>query len=852
MKLQVGGRLGSSGEYQISIFKLTERRMLTGHIEIANPRLISGWAQDPHQPDAWVRLVITSNGEQIGSVLANRFRSDLQQAGIGNGDHEFSFELTADAISSETHVVQILRESDGTELPGSPIVLRASQSFEAVSLALKGSIDFVDLEKIAGWTRDELRPDTAVPLLISDHDEIIGRVVADIYREDLKDAGIGNGHHAFEFPMSLDPSKAHVIRVRRESDGTEVPGSPVTLGLPEPEESTVERLTGSIDAVNLSKISGWARDVSHPDQPVSLLITNNDEFLGRLLANGYREDLKLAGVGNGRFSFDFEFPNPLPAFENHVIRVMRESDGAELPGSPLRLRASQSFDAATQESLARALDQCGSNDDLPRKIDFLVSQVDRLLQQNADAQSLRADRERYRRLLQRWKSQPQDKASVAVSVSPASFLRALVIDERLPKPDRDAGSNAILSHILSLQRLGYQVTIVPAVDFDPSAAERLAIEAIGVSCCCSPYYGSVEEVLRRQAGEFDVVYLHRVSNASKYGELVTSHFPKARRIYSVADLYHIRLLRQAAVEDRPELAAFGKRIRLAEFTAAAFSNAVITHSNSEAAILKSQVPGASIFTIPWSVGIRPTKVPFASRSGFAFIGGFGHAPNQDAVRWLIKDIMPLLRSRDPSIKCYLVGSDMPDQFRQFADAGIVPVGHVENLAEIFDQVRLTVAPLAYGAGLKGKVIESLSAGVPCVCTTVAAEGFDLPAPLRECIADDPEAIAASILRLHNTKAENERCRRAGLQFITAEFSEGRLDTLMGEALGLNRKKPEAQAPEGKPSEAKPSEGNVPEGSEQEEIAKGSDKKSKRRVLASKPQTLAPRKPRSRPSVSPKP
>jgi hypothetical protein len=101
--------------------------------------------------------------------------------------------------------------------------------------------------------------------------------------------------------------------------------------------------------------------------------------------------------------------------------------------------------------------------------------------------------------------------------------------------------------------------------------------------------------------------------------------------------------------------------------------------------------------------------------------------------------------------------------------------------------------LAYGAGLKGKVIESLSAGVPCACTTVAAEGFDLPAPLRECIADDPEAIAASILRLHNTEAENEKCRRAGLQFVTAEFSESRLDTLMGEALGLNKKKFEAQA-----------------------------------------------------------
>ena len=89
--------------------------------------------------------------------------------------------------------------------------------------------------------------------------------------------------------------------------------------------------------------------------------------------------------------------------------------------------------------------------------------------------------------------------------------------------------------------------------------------------------------------------------------------------------------------------------------------------------------------------------------------------------------------------------------------------------------------------MKGKVIESLSAGIPCVCTSVAAEGFDLPAPLRACVADDPVAIAASILRLHNMKAENETCRRVGLEFVATEFSEQRLDTLMSEAVGLSGK-----------------------------------------------------------------
>ena len=262
------------------------------------------------------------------------------------------------------------------------------------------------------------------------------------------------------------------------------------------------------------------------------------------------------------------------------------------------------------------------------------------------------------------------------------MLRALVIDDRLPKADRDAGSNAILSHILSLQRLGYQVTIAPAIDFSPSAADQAAIEALGVKCCCSPYYGSVEEILRRQAHEFDLVYLHRVSNASKYGELVTSYFPKG-----APDLQHCRFVSCAGVTTGGSGRSAGTG--LTRQTVAArriyfdrFSNAVITHSRSETELLKKAVPGASVFTIPWSVKSQPTKVPFAKRKGFAFIGGFGHAPNQDAVRWLIKDIMPLVRSQDPTIECYLVGSDMPEQFRQMAADGVVPIGYVDDLTEI--------------------------------------------------------------------------------------------------------------------------------------------------------------------------
>ncbi len=90
------------------------------------------------------------------------------------------------------------------------------------------------------------------------------------------------------------------------------------------------------------------------------------------------------------------------------------------------------------------------------------------------------------------------------------------------------------------------------------------------------------------------------------------------------------------------------------------------------------------------------------RSGVAFIGSYGHAPNLDAARWLIDEIMPAVRKRNPAIECFLVGSDMPEPLRRLCKDGVVAIGHVKNLAEIFDRVRLTVAPLTTAPASKAK------------------------------------------------------------------------------------------------------------------------------------------------------
>ena len=533
------------------------------------------------------------------------------------------------------------------------------------------------------------------------------------------------------------------------------------------------RLRGEIDRVTRDRISGWARDADLPDQPVSLLITVNDQLLHRVLADRPRDDLRIAGIGDGRHSFDVTLRGLSP-LERHAFAVRRETDGAHLPGSPIVVQPSARFDAPFQEYCARLLADTADEAELDDRLEFLADQAEILLRRRSGQRARHADRVALRQVKWRWTG--PDTVPRPEGLPP----RALFIDENVPVVTRDAGSNALLSHMRSLQRLGFEVTFAAA---DMAQDSCGILEDSGIGCCHAPWHGSVEEVLRREADCFDLVYLHRATIASRYLPLVRVHQPKARIVFSVADLHYLRYARQAKIEDRPELLALARQFQTIELGAAAAVNAVVTHSSFEAALLREQLPGVPVHVIPWAVPTRPTEVPFSRRGDLAFIGHYGHAPNLDAAHWLIDEIMPKLHGSHPAIKCLLAGSDLPDVLRRGGPC-IEPVGRVDSLADVFDRVRLTVAPMAYGAGIKGKVLESMAAGVPCVCTPVAAEGLDFPAPLQALVATDPDMFVALMARLHEDEGFNAATREAGLRYAARSLSEDRIDALMREVVAL--------------------------------------------------------------------
>jgi len=658
------------------------------------------------------------------------------------------------------------RIEDGVILETLRKAIDARASAETVgSQDLQGFIDTVSADRITGWAY-HAHGHVDVQILINGQE--IARVTADRFRPDLRAAGFGDGRHGFEMdiPGGLSTAMRHVIEVRHAKDATPLSQSPWFIDQAlsaQPEPGATVALRGHLDVVTRDRIAGWAVDDGAAS--VALDILDNGQILCRTVANFDRNDLRQSGVGHGRHGFDVTLPVPLSPLSRHVIRVVRAADGAEIDGSPFVIETATSFDPSLENVVSKAVAALEDSASVEHVYAFIMGQAQALLQKQATAASGAAERDHAQRLLRL-----QGPTASAQAVATLGRRRALVIDALVPDATRDAGSQAVLSHMLSLKSLGYDVTFVGADQLDAPDSARAALENMGIEVCGAPFTSSIEDLLRRRAHLFDVVYLHRHDVAARYMTLIRRHQRSARVVYSVADLHHLRLERQAAIESRPDLLASARRVRLEECTAAWSADVVITHSSHEAALLRTMVPEANVHHVPWGVACQSSPNAFAERTGIAFIGGFAHQPNIDAARFLVEDVMKLVHAKAPHIVCKLVGSAMPDAIYRLERDGIEIVGHVADLSKILADVRLTVAPLRFGAGVKGKVLDSLAAGVPCVMSPVAAEGIDLAPNLRGLIGQGAAEMARLILRLHKDSRTHARLAKAGVAHVTSKLN----------------------------------------------------------------------------------
>jgi glycosyltransferase involved in cell wall biosynthesis len=362
--------------------------------------------------------------------------------------------------------------------------------------------------------------------------------------------------------------------------------------------------------------------------------------------------------------------------------------------------------------------------------------------------------------------------------------RALFIDSRLPRSDRDSGSLDAMVQVHALLGFGYEVVFAGDSDFAEASPYRTRLEAEGVICLSSALCRSVQVFLQRDGASLDLCVLSRVTSGGRYLEAVRHHAPRAQVVFNTVDLHHIREEREARLRGDVMALHAAALMRERELYLVRQADATIVVSATERAILEADVPGAAVFEMPL---VRPVRAvdrvpPFDARNGIGFVGGFDHAPNVDAIRYLLGDIWPRVLARLPSAELSIVGMDLPAKLSAQLPHGVRYLGAIPEIDPWLDKLRLTVAPLRYGAGAKGKVASSLAACVPCVATRIAAEGMRLENGLHIAVGDSEEMLAALICEVHEDPILWQRLATGGHERARQEHGlaagERRLATLL--------------------------------------------------------------------------
>ncbi|WP_368005001.1 glycosyltransferase [Laspinema palackyanum] len=383
-----------------------------------------------------------------------------------------------------------------------------------------------------------------------------------------------------------------------------------------------------------------------------------------------------------------------------------------------------------------------------------------------------------------------------LSNSPLNVLQAsirllkqktiLFIDSYVPSYDKEAGSNRLFQIIKIFKHLNYHVIFAPDNGFkdEPYSGElqKMQVEVLYV---IEGNSRTIWEQIRERLPLIDVAWICRPELNQKYAGDIRL-MSGAKIIYDTIDLHYLRLKREwelLSPENRG-LATQKKwqEMQVLEIKMAHQADVTIAVTLEECQLLRQQ--GVH------NVGVIPTihkpylgeKMGFEQRRGILFIGGYNHSPNVDAVIWLCESIMPRVWEQIPDIKVTLLGSNPPERVQRLESFDKVTVtGYIQDVSPYFLSHRVFVAPLRYGAGMKGKIGQSLEYSLPVISTSIGVEGMNLVPEENVLLANKEEELAQQIIRLYqdaslwNRLAENAV---KGIKLCTPESVEASLDKVI--------------------------------------------------------------------------
>lgn len=368
-------------------------------------------------------------------------------------------------------------------------------------------------------------------------------------------------------------------------------------------------------------------------------------------------------------------------------------------------------------------------------------------------QALNADkfRQKWQHVLDRY---PANAGIANTPFASRKFLgdkTVLVIDSYMPSYDKESGSRRLFEIIKIFKALNFHVIFAADNGYkeEPyvSVLQNLQIEVLYTQ---RGYGVTIKQQIQQRLASIDLAWICRPELNEKYLPLVKQG-DNIKVIYDTIDLHYLRLKRawELSINRGTNRDSHWQEMQAKELHFAHQSDLTITVTSTEQKILQYQSVN-KVEVIPNVHYSYQGNIPaFNKRSGILFIGGYNHIPNVDGVKWLCQEIMPLVWQKQPNLKVTLLGSNPSDEVKSLAGDLVTVTGYIKDVTPYFLSHKLFVSPLRYGAGMKGKIGQSLEYSLPIISTEIGTEGMNLIPEQNILEANNTKDFAAQIMRLYN-------------------------------------------------------------------------------------------------------
>ena len=354
----------------------------------------------------------------------------------------------------------------------------------------------------------------------------------------------------------------------------------------------------------------------------------------------------------------------------------------------------------------------------------------------------------------------------------------LIIGITFPEPTTTAAGGRIMQIIQLFEEEGFEITFAStALPSERSVKfEEIGIRVENIVLNSSSFDAFILKL------KPDIVLFDRYNSEEQFGWRVADHCPKAVRILDTEDLHFLRKARQKAVKENIPVAKAHLFTEAAKRELASIlrSDISLIISEAEMELLRTifVIPKDLLYYLPFLVeALSKEKIgtlpKYEERDHFITIGNFRHTPNTDSVMFLKKDIWPGIKDRLPEAELHIYGAYAPKHITDLHNEtdGFMIRGWTRDVSEVMEKARVCLAPLRFGAGLKGKLLDAMLNGTPSITTSIGSEGMQGEFPFAGMIEDEIDGIVNATVLLYSEKELWLAAQQNGFKIVENRFQK---------------------------------------------------------------------------------